>query len=248
MKKPYLFILLLLWSVDCWSAGKVRLASGEWYPYLSQSLRNGGYVAQIVVEAYELEGYEVELIYLPWARGFQKVSSGDIDGTFVYSKTPSRQKVVLFSDEILSVPIAIFYRSNLNFNWNDVNDLQGLKIGGVLGYDYGVSKFEHDKTIVIDRIENQMGNYRKLLAGRLDILFEFPEVGESFIERLGVQDQISMHPTPLVEKSYSLIITKKSKRSDELLSAFNRGLKKLKAKGLDKHYEKQSKQGAYEKH
>ncbi|MGF1696370.1 transporter substrate-binding domain-containing protein [Vibrio lamellibrachiae] len=247
MKLSTLLLLFSLSSNFAFSNDIVTLASGEWYPYQSQTLREGGFVAHIVTEAFKQEGYEVKLVYYPWARGFDKVRTGEVDGSFAYSKTDERIKFALFSDVILSVPIAVFHRRDDEVVWNEVSDLQGLEIGGVLGYDYGLSELEKSNVINIIRIENQIGNYHKLLSGRLDILLEYPNVANKFIDKLNAEDKLVMNPKPINLLSYSLIISKKSKRSEQLIAAFNSGLKKLRESGVYKQIESESNRGAYEK-
>ncbi|MCK6263598.1 transporter substrate-binding domain-containing protein [Vibrio sp. ZSDE26] len=239
--------ILFLVSSLCKAKDVVTLASGEWYPYQSQSLRQGGYVSHIVSEAFRLEGYEVSVLYYPWARGFDKVKLGDIDGSFSYSKTDDREKYVLYSDIILSLPISVFHLKGNEIEWENIDDLGNYELGGVLGYDYGVSDLEKERVLTINRIQNQMGNYQKLLTGRLDVLFEYPHVAEFFIEKLQAKDQIVMHSKQFKVLSYSLIISKKSKRSKELIKAFNQGLRKLRETGMYEEIELNATLGLYEK-
>lgn len=247
MRLAVLLILCFLHSVSLAAGETIRLASGEWYPYQSQSLREGGYVAHIVKDAFAVSGIDVELVYLPWARGFNEVRSGRLDGSFVYSRTEQRQKYVLFSEEILSVQIAVFHRKGENVTWNKLEDLGPYRIGGVLGYDYGVKDLEEAGVLTIQRIDNQLGNYHKLLSGRIDILFEYPKVGERFISKVDAEDLIVMNPKLLSMMSYSLIISKKHPRANYLIEAFNKGLLEIRKSGVYQHHQKASDSGAYEK-
>jgi len=247
MKWAILLILVLLKPLPIAASEVIRLASGEWYPYQSQSLREGGYVAHIVKDAFAISGINVELVYLPWARGFNEVRAGRLDGSFVYSHTQERQKHVLFSDEILSVEIAVFHRTGEKIVWDELADLGKYRIGGVLGYDYGVKDLEESGVLTIQRIDNQLGNYQKLLSGRIDLLFEYPKVGVQFIAKADAEQIIEMNPKLLNMMSYSLIISKKHPRASELIKAFNKGLAEIRTRGVYQHHEQASESGAYEK-
>ncbi|WP_295890952.1 ABC transporter substrate-binding protein [uncultured Vibrio sp.] len=240
-------IALFAVSFSALANNVVTLASGEWYPYQSQSLRKGGYLAHIVTEAFKLEGYKVEIQYYPWARGFDKVRRGEIDGSFVYSKTKERQNYALYSDIILSVPIAIFHLKGLQLKWEKFGDLSSYRIGGALGYDYGVSDLEDKEVLDIIRIEHQLGNYKKLLVGRLDLVLDYPEVAAEFIDQLKIEKDVTQHTKLFNVLSYSLIISKESERSEELVAAFNRGLWKLKASGVYSKFREDAELGTYEK-
>ncbi|MFG6468044.1 extracellular solute-binding protein [Roseateles sp. BYS87W] len=58
----------------------VTLAASERVPYLGEALVNQGYVADLVAEAFRLQGYTVRLQFYPAARGGAVLRQGDVDG------------------------------------------------------------------------------------------------------------------------------------------------------------------------
>lgn len=68
-------------------ARSVTLAATERVPYLGEGLPNGGYVADVVTEAFRLQGYAVRFRYFPAARGGAMLRQGDVDGLVPGSDT-----------------------------------------------------------------------------------------------------------------------------------------------------------------
>ena len=71
LKIKYLISLTVLFislSGSSYAQQTVRLAVGEWEPYVSQNLPQKGLIARIITEAFALEGVKVELGFFPWAR------------------------------------------------------------------------------------------------------------------------------------------------------------------------------------
>ncbi|WP_394251203.1 substrate-binding periplasmic protein [Vibrio profundi] len=247
MTKTFLQILItiaLFTSTSTAFSKTVVLANGEWAPYQSQYLQHSGFVSRIVKEAFEEEGYDVEFEFLPWMRGVEKAKLGEIDGTFIWAHSDVREKYFHFSNPVLTLTTSLFHRVDEQLIWKQPEDLRKYTIGGVIGYVYGLEELEELGILNIDRIPNDTGNYYKLTAGRLDIVLEDTDVGLNILRRLNLSHEIKADPRTLNQRHYSLMISRKSERSEELISAFNRGLKKLQNDGrIDKYREDSVKEG-----
>lgn len=225
-----LLVLILLLCCSASPAETIRLANGEWSPYLSPALPEHGPVSALVSAAFATQGIRVEYVFMPWRRGYEEARDGRLDGTIVWSRTEERQRDFLFSDPVGSLRTMLFHRRDTPFDWHDIDDLTDLRIGGVIGYSYAVEQAERDGRIRIDRIADPANNYRKLMAGRLDLVAEDEAVGMTLLKELGLTEQITFHPTPLKHVSYHVLISRRSGRGDELLAAFNQGLATLRAR------------------
>ncbi|KLN63479.1 substrate-binding periplasmic protein [Vibrio sp. VPAP30] len=226
-------------------ANTVKLANGEWAPYQSKSLKEGGFMTQIVREAFEAEGYSVEFDYMPWKRGFEEAKSGNYDGSLIWSKNPDREQHFLYSDPVITLSTALFQQKSKPVTWSSREDLSALKVGGVTGYAYGIEDLEKAGTVKVQRIASAENNYKKLKAGRLDVVLEDMDVGMETITKLGLTGAIEPNSKMLTERDYFVIISKKSPRSQELLEAFNRGLAKLESAGKLDEYRQASIEGKY---
>jgi len=227
-------------------AETITFANGEWAPYMSPKLKESGYVSDIVVQAYKLEGIDVKWVFLPWKRGFEDAKSGKFQGTAIWGYSEERAKDFHYTDTVLNLETAFFIRKGSNFSWNTIDDLAGKTIGGVIGYAYGIEDAEKAGTVQVSRIGKPEGNYKKLAAGRLDALLEDTQVGLKSVHDLGYDGQIVAYSKPLKSRQYSVIISKQVPNAAHLIEAFNKGLKKLQDSGRFSAIIKAAREGEYD--
>lgn len=238
-----LFTALLFSSVL--HAETIKLANGEWAPYLSEELKAYGYVSDIVKQAFAEEGIEVAYTFLPWKRGFEDAKTGKLDGSIVWSKTEERAADFHYSEPVLDLQTVFFMKKDGSFDWTDKASLEDKKLGGVIGYSYGLEDEEKAGKIKITRIGNAQGNYKKLMAGRIDATPEDEAVGYNMVHELGLADQVEAHPKPLKSRSYHLIVSKASANAERYVAAFNKGLKKLQDSGKFQAIVEAARRGEY---
>ena len=149
----------------------IRLASGEWAPYISESLPYYGVASRIVTEAFALKGVKVTYGFHPWKRSHTYADSGEWDGTVVWFDTPERRKIVYISDPVIEVKYVFFHLKSYSFSWTSIDDLKDIKIGATLGYHYGEAFQQAEKAHVINvhRVPKDEQNFKKLLRGRIQI-------------------------------------------------------------------------------
>ncbi len=247
MKAVLLSVICLLFAFQNTHAEKIRLANGEWAPYLSEQLKHYGYISHIVTEAFAEEGYEVEYAFLPWKRGYEDAKTGKYHGTIIWGYNDERARDFHYSDTVATLGTSIFYNKNNPVDWSKPEDLGKYKVGGVIGYAYGIEELEKQGIVSVERIGKDVNNYKKLAAGRIDIVLEDTEVGLEMINSLGKTGQLIAHPKTLEPRKYSLIIGKKVPNGSALLEAFNRGLKKVIDDGRYEQYLQASRRGEYKK-
>lgn len=68
-----LFILLI--SINTKSE-TVKIATGDFPPWTSESLPHGGFINRVVSSAFKLSGVDVEFHYLPWKRALEATKVG----------------------------------------------------------------------------------------------------------------------------------------------------------------------------
>ncbi len=226
-------------------AEKITLANGEWAPYLSKGLKHSGYMSHIVSEAFAEEGIEVEYVFLPWKRGFEDAKSGKFEGTLIWGYNDERAKDFLYSDTVARLGTSLFHMKGKALEWDKPEDLAKYKMGGVIGYAYGIEELEKQGVLKVDRIGKDVGNYKKLAAGRLDVVLEDTEVGHETLNKMNLTDKITADAKTLKSRDYSVIFSKKSPNAQRLLDAFNRGLKKLQDDGRYQKYLDASRRGEY---
>ncbi|MFE8071215.1 transporter substrate-binding domain-containing protein [Marinobacteraceae bacterium S3BR75-40.1] len=224
----FLMILIGLFSTTAWSE-TVALANGDWKPYLGKDLPGGGPVARLVKAAFENQGWDVKYEYYPWKRGFQMAKNADLDGSIVWSYNDERAQDFLYSDPVIDLKTVVFYNKDKPVEWPNKEDLKGLKLGGVVGYDYAF--VTEDNGYTIERVGSPENNYKKLAAGRLDGVMEELLVGQQLASEVGVADQVDYNPKPIKSNPYHLIVGKANPRAQKVIDTFNKGIAALKASG-----------------
>ncbi|MCG8572488.1 MAG: transporter substrate-binding domain-containing protein [Spirochaetes bacterium] len=229
---------------------KIRLTNGEWPPYFSEKLKHGGVTSHIIKKIFAMENIKVEYGFFPWNRAYLYAANGDWDGSVGWSWTAERDKLFYFSDTIIDDETVFFYLKENTFHWETVSDLKDITIGATLEYNYGedFNEAKEKGLLKVDYTFNDERNFYKLIEKRFDVFVCNKEVGYSLINDIFDEEtgnKITHHPKPIVKNSLTLILSKKSDGTRELLKIFNQSLKKFKESGqFDLLYE-QSRQGRY---
>jgi len=233
----------------------ITLSSGEWLPFQSEHLKHGGVVSHIVAEAFENAGINIELIYLPWKRGYDMAKRGEIAGSFVWSKKPNRMEHFLFSETLVQDLPVLFYRKDNPVNWvpGKWDSLNGLSVGATIGYTYPAEfkKYEDNGTLKVERVSTDQLNFRKLILGRIDAFPASLNSGYALLQTIFNSEEINQldyhpqMPPSYKPTSFHLILSKKHPNAVALIEKFNEELSKLKQSGLYQDYFEQSRQGAY---
>src|SRR5690606_13605971 len=128
----------------------------------------------IVRDAFREAGYEVELRYFPWPRALLAGEKGQVDGTFVWSHKPEREANFLYSDAVGEYGYVFFHLKSTPFDWRSLDDLYRFKIGGTTSYNYGEEFLQagQDGRLSLEWVSSDELNWRKLMAGRIDL---FPQ-------------------------------------------------------------------------
>lgn len=213
------------------SARQVHLANGAWEPYQGPDLPGGGPATRIATAAFTSQGWHVDYHYMPWARGERLARQGRLDGTLVYSPTEERRRRFLFSDPVLFLENRLFHHVERPVSWRTPKDLEGLTIGGVLGYDYDVVRNNPHLDIRLELVTQPILNFRKLARQRIDAVISNARVGQRLIEEAGVGDVVAAHPRPINREPYFLMVSRAVDDAAEIIEAFNAGLAELRRTG-----------------
>ncbi|AZZ90176.1 transporter substrate-binding domain-containing protein [Hahella sp. KA22] len=243
--------LLLGWALSLMSFAHaadakrvVRLTNGEWPPYVSQDLKYDGVVSLIVKEAFASEGYEVKFTFLPWKRALQSAQDGEWDGSILWAYREERTQYFIYSDPISSTQYVFFHLRNAEFDWKDFSDLKKYRFGLTLGYNYNDKFMDmvRNEEIAHDYASDIVSSFKMMFKHRVDVVPEDVEVGYFILSSEfapGVDRMVTSHLKPLSEEKHYLLISRRVPDANELIEAFNRGLKKMRASGrLESLFEK----------
>lgn len=244
MKK---MILLLCWfnvftHIDAQET--IQLTSGEWPPYLSENLNGYGVVARIVTEAFAEVGITVDYGFFLWERAYNQAKAGRWDGSAIWLRNAEREKHFYYSDTVIENDVYFFHLKDYAFEWDRIEDLKGISIGGTDAYFYGgaFEAAENAGIIEVQRAARDQLNFRKLLRGRIQIFPINDVVGYYQIQQNFSSEQakrFTYHPKPLYRRSLHLILSKKIEKNKRLITLFNQGLGRLKTNGKLELYKKE---------
>ncbi|WP_420546816.1 substrate-binding periplasmic protein [Curvivirga sp.] len=215
---------------------EVEIAVGEWPPYLSEDLPQGGIMAQAIAEIFQDIGVEAKFRFLPWGRAYEETSRGAHTATGVWMHKAEREQDFIYSEAILTEQFVFFYNTDISFDWKTLKDIEKYRIGGGTKYSYGPA---FDKAIAagrikIERVGNVHLNFRKLLTGRISLFPQEINVGYADLRRhLSEEDQarITHHPKPFLNNHSYVLFPRRVEKSEELVRLFNQKLRQYREDG-----------------
>ncbi|AZZ95499.1 transporter substrate-binding domain-containing protein [Hahella sp. KA22] len=233
-----LFLCLgLLWSVSLFAQEVIHIGSGEWPPYISEDAPNFGPTSQIVSEAFALVNIDVTYDFHPWNRSFFLCQQGDLDATIAWEKTSEREQDFVFSEmPIIIERTVFFYSKHRTLSWEEIwsppEDAQKLRVGAILGYNYGSKLDEAERTglFTVRRSDSEATNFRQLIKGHIDLFPSDLVVGLEVLRKhfdAGERQQIRYLPEQLYTAKLYLIFSKKSPRHAWLKAQFDKGMQQL---------------------
>lgn len=179
-------------------------------------------------------GIEIQLELYPQKRMLQTLKEGTKDAATVISINKERSKYIEFSEPIFQKKGLLFYRKEKNktFEWETYEDLKGLIIGVVRGHNYGdefreaVKKYD----LKLEEVSTVEQNFKKLVAGRIDIFLEIELTAIQFLRKKEYRDKIASAEKPYYTKDYHIGFSKNAK-AILFLPLVNRAIREMKKDG-----------------
>lgn len=159
----------------------IVLATGEWAPFIGETLPDYGLHSKIITRVFTQMGYEVKLDFMPWKRGYQLTKKGDYIATYTWSKTPDRAEEMFYPENELSLSKEVgFYKKSkfpggLKISGLEDIKARSLKVVGIASYWY--EKPLKDLGIKVHIVSTGDLAWKMLNGGRADILIENMDVG-----------------------------------------------------------------------
>ena len=237
-----LFLLILVSLSGGVNSETFRISTGEFVPYCSSTAFHKGFANHVVEEAFASQGHKVEYDFFPWKRAMLEAKQGRYDATSWWVYSDERASNFLLSDAILERTIAFIYHKykNSEFDWKEMADLSGMRVGVTRGYHYTdeLLAFRKTNNALFEEVNTDEQNFKRLLLGRIDI-FPINTVAGTELLRTkfapNVIRQLKFHPRPLNTTSGLILFPKINKRSGQIRDIFNAGLQSIREDGT---YEK----------
>lgn len=223
---PILKLLLLILATGITlslKAQTIKISTGEWPPYTSKSIPDGGIAIKRTAEILQQAGFTPEFTYLPWKRAYNEAKAGKFDASVAWIKTPERERDFIFSALVLSAQNVVFYNRRVAFKWDKEEDLKNYRFGASTGYAYGpiFDGLRKRNQLNVKDASNDLINLKKLIAGRIDAFPCDKAVCEYILQQKFKQadrEKLAVFPKPLSSSEYHIILPKKGKHTQALRS------------------------------
>ncbi|PKG82403.1 hypothetical protein CXF85_13005 [Colwellia sp. 75C3] len=239
LKVFYIFFIVYLslsLSFLCKAADMIHLSTFEYPPEHSRYLPHQGVVSHIIELAFAQSNIKVKWHYYPMSRAFMMAKSGRVDATASYGYSKERIDGMYMSNSIISSATYFYHLKTTEFNWRDIKDLAGLKVGVTNKLNYGdiFNKAIKENVFIIDNAQHDNLNFKKLLAGRIDVFPMTSGIAEYLLMTnfpKGTLEKVTYNKNPIRVYDSFIFFPKSLPKSSSLLASFNQGLKKLHKSG-----------------
>lgn len=231
-------VLVLLVSVSSFAGQTLKITTGEFVPYCGHALPHEGYINHVIREAFKLEGVEVQFEYYPWKRAYILARDGFYAATSFWYLTKERPSFFYISEKPIEPNTYFFFHLKTQKipYWNNLPELKGFTIGLTRGYSFlpeYLKKIEA-QGLSVEVVDTDIQNFKKLLAGRIDIFPLDLMVGQSLLcSHFTIEERklITYHPQPLFVTDAYLLFSKSHPDGKKWCDIFNHGMAKLESSG-----------------
>ncbi len=212
------------------------IVAGELPPYVSER-REQSFLGTLFQEIGREMGVNFEFRFMPWRRCEIAVEELQAWGAVPYVPTPERERKHLFSDPLYAKQTKFFYYNPAGLHpaqgYAKLDDLKPYRVGGVRGFYY--EQMFADAALQAEYAVGEEQSFRKLRAGRVDLVPAVEAVGRDMIKTLFPhEEQRHFHTLdrPLHVGFNFLMSSRQYPGTAGLLSRFNEALAKLRRNGV----------------
>ena len=233
--------LLLVFSVlSCQNKAHadntITISTGEWGPFVSESLAHYGIAPRIVSAAFKKVDIEVRYSFLPWARAMKDVEEGKADLSGFWFHNQERARKFAYTDSLVDSPNVFFYLKDKPFDWENFDSFTDQTIGTTLSYSYSQAFDSAVKAgkVNVETEETDVLNFRKLLRGRIAAFPVAELVGYDLLKKEFSDAEarsLAVHPVKISAAPLHLIGQLDNPVSTQLINLFNKGLGILRETG-----------------
>ncbi|GAB3262381.1 substrate-binding periplasmic protein [Chitinimonas naiadis] len=190
MPRFYLLLCLLLACLPGWASNELLCVGAE-FPYILEQGRVGphGLAVDLLTELEPQLGFRCRFEIYPWKRAQTLVVQGKADILIGPYRTRERMAQMRFVGLPFYMDAMLAYarREELPAGWQgDLRALQGLTVGVVRGWTLGQRYEQSKRVLTLDEADTLEQSFRKLLAGRIQVVVSNERNARVVIEQLGV--------------------------------------------------------------
>lgn len=214
------------------AAPVLSIVATEFPPYTTMERADGGPAAAITRAALARGGLDMRLEFRPWSRLLVELHRGLWDGVIGVWHSQQRESFLAFPQPLgIANRIGFMARVASPHEVKDLSRLGGLRIGVVRGYANPPAFVQ--AALQLDEALDDLGNLRKLLAGRIDLALVDKGVAAHLLRKqLKSEARALVWLEPSVDELPLYTAFARSRAGHESrLAAFNKGMSELQSSG-----------------
>ncbi|MCL7943211.1 transporter substrate-binding domain-containing protein [Marinobacter sp. ATCH36] len=237
---PVLLLSVLLPALALANTPILRVVTSEYppYEYLDEGEVRGSHT-DIVRHILTSMGYSPDIRVLPWARAEASTRAGTSDMIYSLTYSRDRDRYYHFTDPISQARDVFFKLKGRDLQWQELDDLAGLRIGLSAAYSYAPDFMKwlaagNARVTQISQESPELTGLRMIAFGRID-LFICEEsvcsylIEENLAEFPELSDVIAIPRTVGTERGFRAGFSRQHPRGGALRDEFNRALKDVRA-------------------
>jgi len=241
MKKSIVFIVCMLLSGTLTYAETLTFADRPICPYVCADAETGelaeqpGFLYEIMQAVFEPKGYTLKVVILPLSRAIQQVREGKFTGILGSSKDISPD--FIFPDQPQAITqFCLYVKAGNSWRYEGIPSLSGMRLGGMIGLHFGVLQEyvdQYRKSDVVQLVGGEDAkekNVKKLLAGRIDVLYDEASSLAYFLKQQGWEDRVQQADCIMKIIGYTAF-SPALPQSKEYARLLSEGMEKLRESG-----------------
>lgn len=217
----------LLFAANCLAnEDALTIVTDPWPPYVIQNDEGiSGADVDITRAIFKQLNLNIDIQVMPWKRCIALVKQKKADAILAVSLNQERTHFLHYPSNPISTGTTIFFkRAENEFKYTGLPDLRQQRVGAILGYSYCKELDQQAFILKAERVPSLEQNFKKLLAGRLDLVIEVDSVGLYTAKRMGISDDVSILSGAHYCAGGNYLAFSKKPGHDELAKRFNQAL------------------------
>lgn len=224
-------IVLCIFCSTSWADKTLRIVTDPWPPYAY--LEEGkavGIDVDTALAVLNRMGYIGRIEMLPWKRCLALVKNLQADAILSAAVTNERKAFLYFPEEPVSKGDTVFFkRKGEDIAISRLADLEGLRVGAMLGYKYCEELDESPYFASASRVANLEQSFNMLINERIDLVVEVDAAGIYKAKEMNIYDDVSLISSARYCTSRNHLAFAMKSEYEKLASEFSKELIKFKA-------------------
>lgn len=229
LKRLFLFLFICCPRIFAAQGNDIHLVTFDYPPFMvNENGSTSGMNVDIVRAVFDRMELSVQIDFYPVSRCLKMMEKSETDGMFSLKKTPDRERSMVFPEQALLLQDYVFFKlKNTDVTFvGDLLSLIGNSIGVVDNTSYGPLFDKAVKEKVLTKIDSSSSfelTFKKLIAGRMDVVLCSRIVGLSIIKTLGYENEIVIIGPP-VETVPSYLSFSRKANARQLAERFDKAM------------------------